>query len=214
MGHVAQEVCRVYFQHKDQHLQEKGGKPVRLKDPNSSSELFLNFPQMTAGRIGAASAFVFKPTRGLKDKAASCSLPQDQAVWESALLAVGIIAVSPSHWEHTSERSSLIYSSGVCEKEVKTSKRLRNSSIFLYTNSTGEGWELRNRSGDRGCNPDIMPPAQPSSRLSQLKPNSSRTLGRPLPATLLSPNRKAGGTRGQDLRARESWEQCKGSYSL
>jgi len=95
-----------------------------------------------------------------------------------------------------------------------TSKRLRNSSIFLFTDSTGEGWELRNRSGDRGCNPDITPPAQPSSTLSQLKPSSSRTLGRPLPATLLSPNRKAGGTRGQDLRARESWEQCKGSYSL
>ena len=167
---------------------------------------------MTAGRTGAA--FAFKPRRGLKDKAASGSLPQDQAVWESALLAVGIIAGSPSHREHTSERSSLIYSSGMCEKEVKTSKRLRNSSIFLFTNRTGEGWELRNRGRDRGCNPDIMPPAQPSSRISQLKPNSSRTLGRPLPATLLSPNRKAGGTRGQDLRARESWEQCKGSYSL
>lgn len=116
--------------------------------------------------------------------------------------------------ERTSERSSLTYSSGVCEKEAKTSRRLRNSRMLLSTNTTGEGWELRDRSGDRGCNPDITPPAQPSSRLSQLKPNSSRTLGRPLPATLLSANRKAGGTRGQDLRAREIWEQRKGSYSL
>lgn len=170
---------------------------------------------MTAGRTRLASAFVFVPRdKGLRDKAASGSQSQDQAVWESGLLAGEIIAGSCSHWEQISERSSLIYSSDVCKKEVKTSKRLRNNSVFLFTNSTGEGWELRNRSGDRGCNPDIMPPAQPSHRLSQLKPNSSRTLGRPLPATLLSPNRKAGGTRGQDLRARESWEQRKGSYSL
>lgn len=169
---------------------------------------------MTAGRTGIASAFISKPRRDLKDKAASGSLRQDQAMWESAFLVVGIIAGSPSHWEHISERSSPICSSGVCEKEMKASKRLRNSSIFLFTKSPGEGWELRNRSGDRGCNPDTLPPAQPSSRLSQLKPNSSRTLGRPLPATLPSPNRKAGGTRGQDLRARESWEQRKGSYSL
>lgn len=112
-----------------------------------------------------------------------------------------------------SERSSLIYTSGMCEKEMKTSKCLRNNNITLFTNSTGESWELRNRR-DRGCNPDIMPLTQPSHSLSQLKPNSSRTLGGPLPATLLSPNRKAGGTRGQDLRARESWEQHKGSYSL
>lgn len=105
------------------------------------------------------------------------------------------------------------FSWDVCEREVKSSKRLRNSSRLLFTKSTGEGWERRDRSRDRGCNPDIMPPTQPSSRLSQLKPNSSRTLGRPLPAALLSPNRKAGGTRGQDLRARDSWEQRKGSYS-
>lgn len=85
-----------------------------------------------------------------------------------------------------SERSSLIYSSGMCEKEMKTSKCLRNSNISLSTNSTGESWELRNRRRDRGCNPDIMRLTQPSHSLSQLKPNSSRTLGGPLPATLLS----------------------------
>lgn len=96
---------------------------------------------------------------------------------------------------------------------MKTSKRLRKSSTASFTRSTGEGQEFRNRSGDRGCNPDTAPHAQSGSRLSQLKPNSSRTLGTPLPATLFSPNRKAGGTRGQDLRARESWEQRKGSYS-
>lgn len=152
--------------------------------------------------------------QGTSDKAASGSLLQDQALWENAVLVVGIIAGSPSHWEHISVRSSLIYSSDACEKEVKSSKSPRNSSISLFPNSTGEGWELRTRSRDRGCNPDTAPPTQPNSRLSQLKPNSSRTLGRPLPATLLSPNRKAGGTRGQDLRARESWEQRKGSYSL
>ncbi|KAK4819436.1 hypothetical protein QYF61_004586 [Mycteria americana] len=92
--------------------------------------------QLAVGRTGAASAFVFKPRRGLKDKTASGSLPQDQAMWESALLAIGIIVGSLSHWEHISERSSLIYSSGMCEKEMKTSKCLRNSSIFLFTNST------------------------------------------------------------------------------
>lgn len=112
-------------------------------------------------------------------------------------------------------RSSLIHSSAACEKEARSSKQPRNSSVSLFPKSTGEGWELRTRSSDRGCNPDTAPPTQPwKSRLSQLKPNSSRTLGRPLPATLPSPNRKAGGTRGQDLRARGSWEQRKGSYSL
>jgi len=134
-------------------------------------------------------------------------------MWESALGEIRIIVGSLSLQECISERIGLIYGSSTCEKEVKTSKRLRKSSTASFTHSTGEGQEFRNRSGDRGCNPDTVPPAPSSSSLSPLRPNSSRTLGRPLPATLFSPNRKAGGTRGQDLRARESWEQRKGSYS-
>lgn len=117
-------------------------------------------------------------------------------MWESALGEIRIIVGSLSLQECISERIGLIYGSSTCEKEVKTSKRLRKSSTASFTHSTGEGQEFRNRSGDRGCNPDTVPHAQSSSRLSQLKPNSSRTLGRPLPATLFSPNRKAGGTRG------------------
>lgn len=59
---------------------------------------------MITGRMGAASAFVFKLKRGLRDKVVSGSLLQDQAVWESALLAVWIITGFFSHWEHVSEK--------------------------------------------------------------------------------------------------------------
>lgn len=123
---------------------------------------------MTAGSTGAAPAVVFKPRRDLRQGSKQLPALKPGSV-ESTVLAAGITAGSPSHWEYILVRSSLIYSSDVCEKEVRSSKQPRNSSTSLFPTSTGEGWELRTRSSHRGCNPDTAAPTQPKSRLSQLK---------------------------------------------
>lgn len=121
---------------------------------------------MTAGSTGAAPALVFKPRRALRQGTKWLPALRPGSVGKCS---PGSRDNSPSHWEYISVRSSLIYSSDACEKEVKSSKQPRNSSVSLFPNSTGEAWELRSRSSDRGCNPDTAPPTQPSSRLSQLK---------------------------------------------
>lgn len=57
----------------------------------------------------------------------------------------------------TFERRGLVYSSGLCEKEAKSSKRPRTSSLLLFT---GEGWEFSDRNGARGCSPAGVPHTQ------------------------------------------------------
>lgn len=129
-------------------------------------------------------------------------------MWESALLAAAITvgSLSPLGSHLRGEASS---TAQACVKRKRRAANARgpaacsSSQVKAGSSVTGMGPE------DVALTACLTP-----CGLSQLKPSSSRTLGRPLPATLLSPNRKAGGTGGQDLRARESEEQRKGSYSL
>lgn len=75
----------ITFRSKEGRLQD-----LRIQIPHLSSS------DLSSNDCKDRSCFCFC----FKTNAATVFLPQDQTMWESALLAVGVIAGSLSHWQH------------------------------------------------------------------------------------------------------------------